>query len=73
MPLGALMGGQKSLSASPVGSPAATAAMLDFCARHDIHPLTEVFPLSKINEAMAHLDAGRARYRIVLQNDFRPG
>jgi uncharacterized zinc-type alcohol dehydrogenase-like protein len=72
IPLGALMGGQKSLSASPVGSPAATAAMLDFCARHAIHPLTEVFPLSKINEAMAHLDAGRARYRIVLQNDFKP-
>jgi uncharacterized zinc-type alcohol dehydrogenase-like protein len=71
MPLGALMGGQKSLSASPVGSPSATAKMLDFCARHAILPLTESFPLSKINEAMAHLDAGRARYRIVLENDFK--
>lgn len=71
MPLGALMGGQKTLSASPVGSPSVTAAMLEFCARHAIHPLTEVFPMSKINEALAHLDAGRARYRIVLQNDFK--
>ncbi len=70
LPLSSLMGGQKSLSASPVGGPAATAAMLDFCARHGIHPVTEQFPLSKINEAMAHLDAGRARYRIVLENDL---
>lgn len=27
------------------------------------------FPLSQINEAIAHLEAGKARYRIVLKND----
>lgn len=65
-----MMSGQKSMSASPVGSPATVMKMLEFCGRHGIHPLTERFPLSKINEALAHLEAGKARYRIVLENDF---
>jgi uncharacterized zinc-type alcohol dehydrogenase-like protein len=25
-----------------------------------------MFPMSKVNEALAHLEAGKARYRIVL-------
>lgn len=58
--------GQKSLSASPLGSPATTATMLDFCARHNIAPTCEYFPMSKVNEALAHLRAGKARYRVVL-------
>jgi uncharacterized zinc-type alcohol dehydrogenase-like protein len=65
-----LLVGQKSLSASPVGSPSATAKMLEFCARHDIAPVTEQFPMSEANEALAHLDSGKARYRVVLKNDF---
>jgi uncharacterized zinc-type alcohol dehydrogenase-like protein len=44
--------------------------MLDFCARHQISPITEEFPMSKANEAMAHLEAGNARYRVVLKNDL---
>jgi uncharacterized zinc-type alcohol dehydrogenase-like protein len=32
--------------------------------------MTEHFPLSNVNEAMDHLRAGKARYRIVLDNDF---
>lgn len=70
--VGSLMGPQKQVSASPVGSPGVTAQMLDFCARHKISALTEKFPLSKINEAMAHLSANKQRYRIVLENDFKP-
>ncbi|QQS53285.1 MAG: NAD(P)-dependent alcohol dehydrogenase [Candidatus Competibacteraceae bacterium] len=65
-----LIGGQKSLSGSPLGSPATVRKMLDFCARHRIAPVTEHFPMSQVNEAMAHLEAGKARYRIVLENDF---
>lgn len=61
---------QRSLSASPVGSPPTTARMLAFCARHDIAPVVEVFPLSRVNDALAHLRAGKARYRVVLENDF---
>ncbi|MFC1746642.1 NAD(P)-dependent alcohol dehydrogenase [Candidatus Riflebacteria bacterium] len=59
---------QRSVSASPVGSPANIARMLDFASRHDIKPTIEVFPMEKVNEAMAHLESGKARYRIVLKN-----
>lgn len=62
--------GQKSLSGSPLGSPVTTADMLAFCARHKIAPVTETFPLSKVNDALDHLRAGKARYRIVLANDL---
>ena len=58
--------GQLSVSSSPVGSPATIAVMLDFAARHAIAPRTEHFPMNRVNDAMAHLDAGNARYRIVL-------
>ncbi|MFM9956444.1 MAG: NAD(P)-dependent alcohol dehydrogenase [Phycisphaerales bacterium] len=71
VPIFPLIMGQKSLSASPLGSPANTATMLDFCARHKIRPVCEVFPLSKANEALEHLHAGKARYRIVLENDLK--
>nr|CRH07999.1 Alcohol dehydrogenase, Zn-dependent and NAD(P)-binding [Candidatus Magnetococcus massalia] len=63
--------GQRSVSASPVGSPAVIAQMLDFCARHGIQPVTEEFPMEQVNEAMAHLKAGQARYRVVLKRDAR--
>ncbi len=65
-----LLVGQKSISASPLGSPAMCAQMVDFCARHRIAPQIELFPMSRVNEALAHLRAGKARYRIVLQNDL---
>ena len=61
-----LIMGQKSLSGSPIGSPATAATMLDFCARHGIEPMTEHFPMSEVNAALDHLRAGKARYRIVL-------
>jgi uncharacterized zinc-type alcohol dehydrogenase-like protein len=65
-----LLLGQRSISASPLGSPTTTADMLDFCARHDIAPVVEEFPMSKVNDAIAHLESGKARYRVVLKNDF---
>jgi uncharacterized zinc-type alcohol dehydrogenase-like protein len=66
-----LLLGQRSVSASPLGSPATTAQMLDFCARHSIAPITESFPMSKVNDALARLESGKTRYRIVLKNDFQ--
>jgi alcohol/geraniol dehydrogenase (NADP+) len=65
-----LLMSQLSISGSPLGSPATTAKMLDFCSRHEIAPVTEMFPMSKVNEALEHLRAGKARYRIVLKNDI---
>ena len=65
-----LLGGQKSISGSPLGSPATVMKMLEFCARHQIEAVTESFPLSRVNEALEHLRSGKARYRIVLTNDL---
>jgi len=65
-----LLDGQKSLSGSPIGAPASMAKMLDFCARHGIEPQVERFPMGRINEAIDHLRAGKARYRVVLDADW---
>ncbi len=59
--------GQRSLSASPTGSIAATRTMFEFVARHQIKPMTEVFPMSDINAAFEKLRNGSPRYRLVLQ------
>ena len=61
-----LIFGQKSVSGSPTGSRGSIDAMLDFAARHRIAPQTEHFPMSRVNDALDHLRAGKARYRIVL-------
>lgn len=60
------LGKRASISASPLGNPATVAKMLEFCVRHKIAPTIETFPMSRINEALDHLRAGKARYRIVL-------
>lgn len=65
-----LIMGQKSIGASPLGSPSTVGKMLEFCARHDIQPVTEHFKMSQVNEALDHLREGNARYRVVLENDF---
>ncbi len=69
VPAFSLIGGQASLSGSPTGAPATLRMMLDFCARHRIEPVVETFPMSRVNEALAHLAAGKARYRVVLEKD----
>lgn len=61
-----LIGGQRDVSGSPVGSPATIRQMLEFAVRHGIAPVTEHFPLDRVNEAIAHLKSGNARYRVVL-------
>lgn len=68
IPVGAfgLIMTQRSISGSPVGSPATIVTMLDFCARHKIAPITETFPMRRVNDALEHLHAGKARYRVVL-------
>ena len=70
IPVFPLLMGQKAVSGSPTGSRNAIDAMLNFAARHQVMPQTEHYPMSKVNEAMEHLRAGKARYRIVLDADF---
>jgi alcohol/geraniol dehydrogenase (NADP+) len=61
---------QRSVSGTATGSPSVVAKMLEFCARHGIETVTENYKMSQINEAFERLESGRARYRIVLENDF---
>ncbi len=61
-----LIMGQRSVSGSPVGSPATIAKMLDFSSLHNIKPVIEKFSFGALNEAIARLRSGKAHYRIVL-------
>jgi len=70
VPAFSLIMGQRSVSGSPTGSPTAIDSMLAFSARHSIAPVVEYFPMSKVNDALERLRSGKARYRIVLINDF---
>jgi uncharacterized zinc-type alcohol dehydrogenase-like protein len=62
--------GQWSISGSPTGAPIDMLKMLEFAALHKVTPQTEHMPMSQINEAFERLEAGKARYRIVLDADF---
>ena len=67
IPAFSLIGGEKSVGGSPLGSPALNQTMLEFCVRHDIYPIVEEFPMDRVNEAIQHLKDGKARFRIVLK------
>lgn len=68
IPAFSLISGGKSVGGSDTGSPDMVARMLEFCTRHNIKPMVEYFPMSDVNDALAHLKSGKARYRIVLTN-----
>lgn len=63
-----LIVGQKSISGSSLGSPVTVAQMLDFAVRHHIQPITETYSFEQVNEAIARLSSGKARYRVVLKH-----
>lgn len=65
-----LISAQRSISGSPVGSPATIGTMLDFVAEHNIVPAVEYFSFDRVNEAIQHLQDGKARYRVVLSHDL---
>jgi uncharacterized zinc-type alcohol dehydrogenase-like protein len=62
-----LIQGQKSLSASPLGSIATTRQMLEFASRHHVEAVTEVHDMADINEAFDELENGSPRFRLVLK------
>jgi uncharacterized zinc-type alcohol dehydrogenase-like protein len=62
-----LMGAQRSVSSSPVGSPETIEKMLRFAALHDIKPVVEEYPFDEVNEAMQRLASGKTHYREVLK------
>ncbi len=61
-----LISSQRTISGSPVGSPASIETMLAFAEHHKIKPIIETFRFDEVNEAIARLESGKARYRIVL-------
>lgn len=70
VPAFSLISGGKALTGSTTGSPIVLRQLLKFAARKNIKPQIELYPMSKINEAIEHLEAGKARYRVVLKADF---
>ena len=62
-----LIGAQRSVSGSPVGSPENITKMLDFAVQHNIQPVIEKYSFDKINDAIEKLRSGKAHYRIVLE------
>lgn len=67
IPAFSLIGGEKTVSGSAIGSIALTKKMLEFCVRHDIYPTVEEFKMENVNAAIKHLKDGKARYRVVLK------
>jgi len=65
-----LITGDRAVTGSSTGSPGQLRSLLRLASRADIAPTVEYFPMSKINDALDHLRAGKAHYRIVLKADF---
>ena len=63
-----MIGGQRSISGSPSGSPRDLHDMLDVAARHGVKAITERFPMAKANDAIAKVKKNKVRYRAVLTN-----
>lgn len=66
VPVMQLVGGQKSIGGTIIGSRSGIRQMLAFAARHGIRAQAEVLPLDRVNEAIARVRANEARYRMVL-------
>lgn len=62
-----LMGGCKSVSGSPVGSPKNIIKMLEFVMKNKIYPDVEIFKFDDINKAIQKLRSNKIRYRAVLK------
>ena len=61
-----LLVGRKKLSSAGSGGTPATAAMLDFCARHGITADIELLPSARVNDALDRLRRNDVRHRFVL-------
>jgi len=55
-----------SLSGSLIGSPSEISEMLEFAAKNDIKPMIEVRPIKDSPQVMRDMEAGKARFRYVL-------
>jgi len=65
-----MLDAQRRITGSVIGSPATMRAMLSFCEAHEIRPMIEAMPMSRINEAIARLRKNDIRFRMVLTMDL---
>lgn len=61
--------GQCSFGGSPLGSPATILTMPEFALCHQIEPVVETFPMSKVNDALERLRSDQPGHCIVLVNE----
>jgi 2-desacetyl-2-hydroxyethyl bacteriochlorophyllide A dehydrogenase len=67
----ALMFGQRQLRGSTQDERSDLFEALQLLARGKVKPRIETYPLTKVNEARERLEAGKVRYRAVLQHTIR--
>lgn len=68
IPAAVLFAGQRSITASEIGSRATIVEMLAFAGRHRIAPRIELAALGDVNAALDRLRKNQVRYRMVLEN-----
>jgi uncharacterized zinc-type alcohol dehydrogenase-like protein len=68
MPVGRLIGGQKSVTGSAIGGRAMMEDMLAFAAQNRIVPRIGGMPMAEVNRVMARVAASGVRYNMVLEN-----
>jgi D-arabinose 1-dehydrogenase-like Zn-dependent alcohol dehydrogenase len=66
VPARLLIGGRRSISGWPSGSPIDSEDTLNFSALTGVRPMTEVFPLERAPEAYERMLSGKARFRVVI-------
>ncbi len=67
-----IMGGKKFVS-SKIGPRERIKELLHFTSLHDIRATVEIYPFSKVNEAIDRLRSGKAHYRVVLsRSNYNP-
>ena len=63
-----LIGGRRSISGWPSGSPIDSQDTLSFCVLNGVRPMIETYPLERAAEAYERMMSGKARFRVVLTN-----
>jgi len=64
----ALIGGDRAVAGSQIGSPGRIAEMLAFAARHGVRAEVETVPMAEADRALDRTRRNLARYRMVLVN-----
>jgi propanol-preferring alcohol dehydrogenase len=64
-----LIGGRRTITGWPSGSPIDSQDTLSFTAFSGVRPMVEVFPLERAAEGYERMLSGKARFRVVLSTE----